>query len=547
MDRKQNVIEILDSLVRIPSVTESANESDAPKWIRDRLANLDYFKEHPEHLMLVETPLEGSSHDLYSLVARVDAAKKTDRTVLMISHFDVVDVGVYGKNARYAFDPTMLCKIYGSRETKDTIMWGRGVMDMKCGAALEVDILEEFAENRDLFDVNVVVTFVGDEENTSAGMRGVLHTLTEMQDEGTDFIAALNTEPGEAGTIELSGPMVYTGTLGKLMPAFYIRGLEAHVGNDFQGFSSALVMSYIINYAESRPEFADSLNGHSEPSWVCLDCGVMKRRYSVTLPDRAYAYFNCFTATTTPGIVMDQMLEAAEHALGQAVEHHITRYERINKGLGENDKEVAENLRREAKVFTLADFIEKAAEKHGRKQLEKEMDEFIKELPTGDVRDLGLAIIDKLARISEVEEPYVICFFLPPWMPVRVPDEDNARDMAVLEVVESLKNKLQKDYKMELRELQLYSGLCDLSYAGGIISDEDLHAYADNVPGWGEIYDIPLDKMQSLGLSIMNLGPSGENAHRETERLYLDYSTGILPDMLRFAIRELSAKVPKAD
>ena len=105
------------------------------------------------------------------------------------------------------------------------MIYGRGTMDMKCGIALELDIIEEFAANRELYDVNIVAAFVGDEENASAGMRGVLPVLSKMKEEGTDFLTAINTEPGEAGHSGESGPIIFLGTLGKLMPSFYVRGL----------------------------------------------------------------------------------------------------------------------------------------------------------------------------------------------------------------------------------------------------------------------------------------------------------------------------------
>ena len=183
-------------------------------------------------------------------------------------------------------------------------LYGRGTMDMKCGDAIETLLIEEFANDRTLFDVNLVMALVGDEENSSAGMRGVLPILAEMQGEGLDFLAALNTEPGEAGLSGASGPMVFLGTLGKLMPYFYVRGCDAHVGNAYNGFSAILTASHLVTYAEGNPDFADPLHGNSLPSWICLDMKSMLDIYSVTVPDKAYAYFNCFTTKNTPSDVM---------------------------------------------------------------------------------------------------------------------------------------------------------------------------------------------------------------------------------------------------
>ena len=62
---------------------------------------------------------------------------------------------------------------------------------------------------------------------------------------------------------------------------------------------------------------ADPLHGVCEPSWICLDMKVLRENYSVTVPDRAYAYFNCFTTGNTPEKVMNQMKGLASRALAE--------------------------------------------------------------------------------------------------------------------------------------------------------------------------------------------------------------------------------------
>ena len=65
------------------------------------------------------------------------------------------------------------------------------------------------------------------------------------------------------------------------------------------------------------------------------------------------------------------------------------------------------------------------------------------------------------------------------------------------------------------------------------------------MPGWGEIYSIPLRELQGIGLPVMNLGASGEAPHRKEERLHLKYSIEILPELLKYAIKEISERVPE--
>ncbi|MFA5458680.1 MAG: hypothetical protein WC261_13740, partial [Synergistaceae bacterium] len=219
----------------------------------------------------------------------------------------------------------------------------------------------EFAANRGMFDVNIVAAFVGDEENASAGMRGVLPVLYKMKEEGSDFLTAINTEPGEAGYSGESGPAVFLGTLGKIMPSFYVRGRASHVGNYYSGFSSALAVSRIVSYAEGNPHFADPLNGKCEPSWICLDMGVIKKGYSVTVSDRAFAYFNCFTATNTPADVIDQMKIIAGYALDQTMAQLTESYRNL-LAMGCEGKNF--NVPR-AKVYSLEEITEIARKNYG--------------------------------------------------------------------------------------------------------------------------------------------------------------------------------------
>ncbi|MEG1799703.1 MAG: hypothetical protein RR214_05905, partial [Synergistaceae bacterium] len=367
----------------------------------------------------------------------------------------------------------------------------------------------------------------------------VLPALAEMQASGTDFLAALNTEPGEAGQSGEVGPKVFLGTLGKLMPSFYVKGRGAHVGSCYQGFSSALAVARIIEKAEGRPEFADPLHGRSQPSWICLDMSVIKEGYSVTVPDRAYAYFNCFTAVNTPARVMEQMKNIAKDAMAETSRQLLDSC----RALTEKGYQGSEFTPQDSKIYSLDELISAARENFAG-NFDEEIKSFTESLPPGDMRERGIKVVDKICDMSREEGPFAVCFFLPPWLPVRTDFTDAPRDRAVVAAARSIGAELLEKHGLKIEEVELFAGLCDLSYVGGKVSDEDLFAYKQNVPGWGNIYNIPLDEMKGLGLPVINLGPSGEDPHKKGERLHLHYSLDILPNMLRSMIRELDRRVP---
>lgn len=524
------LLKMIKELVAIPSVTESEYESAPGQWIFDRLSKLPYFKEHTDYLKLTETPLEGSKYMLKSLTARVDAAKATKKTVLMIGHYDVVSVQCCGEYAPYAFDTDKMGEIFGADE--DTL-YGRGTMDMKCGAAIETALIEEFAADRSLFDVNLVVALVGDEENASAGMRGLLPVIDSMRREGLDFIAAVNTEPGEAGASGISGPMVFLGTLGKLMPAFYIRGRAAHVGNCYDGFSATLAASHLVCCAEGNPHLADPLGGGCQPSWICLDMKAMHDVYSVTVPEKAYAYFNCFTMSESPAEAVGQMRYAAEYAL-EKTSGQMTASNRALIALGYEGSDFDPGS---PAVYTFEELKKKA--RASCAGFDEELERFVRGLPAGDMRARGIKTVDFIADRSGADAPYIVCFFLPPWLPVRTTLTDVPRDRAAVEAARAVRRECREKYGLEMKEVEFFAGLCDLSYVGAQPSDADVLAISQNMPGWGGIYSIPMQEMQALGLPIINMGPSGEAPHRKEERLHLRYSLDVLPELLKSLIRRL--------
>ena len=513
---------VLEELVRLPSVTASERENSVVEYI------LEYFKKaNVENVRVIETPLEGgNAPPLKAVIVKVEAASETKRTVVLMGHFDVVDTSCYGEYARYAFDPAKLSSEFEkvlSGEALDDLksgkfMFGRGVMDMKCGIAIEMEILRAFAADRNMFDVNLVGVFVGDEENCSAGMRGVIPTLSEMaRIDGLEFLAAINTEPCEPGKPGTDNPVLFLGTIGKLLPAFYVVGKNSHVGNYFDGLSAALIASKIVEMAESNPEFADP----GQPSWCCLESKIIKEGYSVTVPDRAIVYFNCLITESTPAKVMEQMERIAHDAMSKAIDQT-----RISCAALKGKSECRDW---KTKVLRFSDLVKKAGKVEWK-------------VTSEDVRVQGYQMIESVLRSSHEDGPLVVTAFLAPYIPARSNLSKASPHLAkIMDVAEHLR-KLheEKGYTLEIEET--FAGICDLSYTGLQSADQDIETVKQNMPGWGLLYNINFEMLKYLDMAILNLGPTGKDAHRMTERLETEYSLKILPQMVIEAIRCLSSK-----
>jgi arginine utilization protein RocB len=548
---------LLSELVRIPSVTGSPRENDAAGFIFSRLSELRYFKNNPAHIEMLPTPLEGDEErPLHAVLARMMTGSPTKKTVVFIGHYDVVDVGVYGALAGYAFDPPALAARMASEGySAEEFIFGRGVMDMKCGVALEMELLRDFDNDRSLFDVNIIVIAVPDEENTNCGMRGAVSRLAELKrSEGLEYIAGIDTEPGEPGLPGASDQLVFLGSLGKLLAAFYCHGVAAHIGNYYNGLSAALLSAHIVRAAEGAPELADPYGGVCQPSWVCLENRILSDGYSVTVPERSVTYFNCFMAGKTPKDVAGDMMAvariAARGAISQLAESHAA--------LSRMGYAPQMNAPADVRVLTFSDIWDMAAGAFdgGDPSLRTHASGILSKLSelgerggirAPDIRDKGIAILEELIRISGVAPPFIAVGFLPPYIPAKTSLDGSPASNALLRATDRLISEARREHGVVLRKAEFFAGLCDLSYLGvsGVI--EDMRYFSKNCPLAEKLFRIPFNDMAEINMPVMNLSVCGHDAHRRTERLERDYSLRVLPQLIVSAVNMISEEWERRD
>lgn len=546
MSTPQSRLDLLAYLIRIPGVSASEKEDSVSRFIYDWFSSLDWFREHPEFLKLFPTPLEGDKRLLHAVAAFVKAAKPGKRTVILTGHYDVVDAAIYGEHREAAFDPSRLEEILKNMpldpvakadlESGD-FLFGRGSMDMKCGIAVEMEIMRDFAQNRDMFDVNLLFLAVPDEENLSAGMRGAVPFLDGIQRaHGLEFLAAINAEPTEAGLPSATSPLIFLGTVGKLMPAFLCIGRETHVGSYYDGFSAALLASSVVGAAEANPELADPGRDACCPSWICLELKILKDSYSVTVPGEAVAYFNCYATANSPAKVLAQMRTVAL----QAFEESIAKIRRSREMMLERGLPDSGTAAWQPRVLSVEDIRELAAARLGKEALAEQIREFTVTLAEPDPREAAIAVMRRLVELSGEKGPLIVTGFLPPYYPPRSSLVSGPGHQALVRAADHVVRVAGEQHGVTVRKAPWFTGLCDLSYFGYQGATEDLKALQENLPGWGEIYSVPVAALSSLDIPIVNFGPSGRDPHRKTERLEKKYSLSQYPLLLEELIRAIA-------
>jgi len=539
--QKDHLYRLLLDLVNIPSVSPSKEgENRIARFIFDSLREIPYFKENPSDVRLI--PMEGDRYERHIVFALVRSKRETADTVLLTGHMDVVGTDACGSLKDAAFDPEEYTRKISALELPPEVkkdlasgdwLFGRGVADMKTGVATGLSILAEAAGGEFDPGANLAVLYVGDEENNSGGMLAAVPVLASLQEEeGLRFLSCINTEPTFAGGSK-AGPSIYLGSIGKINPFFYFAGKETHVGEYYEGLCAAPIVSHLDIMLDGNPEYADTLDGRAYPPYGCMRQLDLRREYSATIMTRAVAFYSYLTARKMPSEILTELKHLALEAQKRAIE----QYERFAKGYEKRNGSGAVLSSWRPKVLTFGELLKRAETLLGDKFHDVLEEAEASCAPGADERERAFVTVEHLAEVCALKPPYGVVGFLPPWYPHRTNRGKGRGEMAMRHVAEKLREEAKTAYGVQLEIRSLFEGVSDLSYCGFEGGAEEIQTVGENLPGWGKLYCFPEKDLLKLDIPVLNLGPFGKDAHKNTERIHLPYSMEVYPRLLKEAVR----------
>lgn len=533
----QRIEQLTLELVNCRSVVATSDELAMSELVYKVLAELPYWKQHPE--LLIKKPFHNDPLGRFSVVARLEGQKdESKKTVIMIGHTDTVGISDYGDFKSLATKPEALIKalktVTLSEEAKADLesgewLFGRGILDMKCGVATIISLLEQLSQDVENLSGNIVFAAVGDEEGNSGGMLSVVPELVRLQeDEGYDYLAVMDTDymaPRYEGDEDR---YIYVGTVGKLMPSFYVIGKETHVGDPFKGLDPNQIAGAIIHKINKNVAFSDVADGEVSLPPITLQQRDQKEEYSVQIARSTNLYFNYATHKSTPDEVMSKMIRAAHEAFSDVVNVLNERYDIYCKASRMEHR----LLPWRARVISYQALYEAVKEERGEAMLEAHLDALKTEMlkdPSIDERLFGQRIVEAVHSLWSFKDPIVIVYFSPPYYPHNYVKGNWAKDQRLLEAVEHAIQAQGGARKVVSRKFYPY--ISDLSFVSAP-KNERIVALQNNMPAYGSKYKLPIEEMQKLSLPVVNIGPYGKDAHQFTERIQRDYSFNVAPQLV---------------
>ncbi len=528
-DTQEKLRNLLCELVSWNSITLTEGERlFAPKLI-DKIREIEYFQKRPSHLQMHDA---GLGRAVVTALYKHPAATET---VVLISHFDTVQTEEYGALEPMAYFPEELTAYLmehpeelpeGARADLETgkYLFGRGTMDMKMGLALHMQLIERASLEE--WPINLLLTAVPDEEVNSAGMRAAVPHLVRIREEyGLNYKLFLNSEPSFSQSPTDIDEYIYSGTIGKIMPAALFYGKETHVGEPMKGITANYIASYLTQRMEFNPLFCETDKGESTPVPVSLQQKDLKMSYSTQTPYRAVALYNVFLFKRSASEIMDLFEQVANEAMSALNESYKVICDREQVlGVGP------------VKVLRYEQLLEYAINKLGKEKVNQLKQEVLLQEEWDD-REKSLRIVDNLMIACQELAPATVLLFAPPYYPA-VNTSDN---VLISEAVETLKASAEA-FQNTVKQIHYFNGICDFSYVNYEDEGNGWTAFESNTPVWGETYSIPFEDMAKLKGPVLNVGPFGKDPHQKTERLHIDSAFVEMPVMLETLIKSLYEK-----
>ncbi|MHC1720167.1 MAG: M20/M25/M40 family metallo-hydrolase [Clostridiaceae bacterium] len=541
MEIKDKIYRTLKEITAVPSVSGTEGEKVMADKLYDIISSMDYFRANKENcgLEAIDNDPLGRSF-VWAMVSSGEGSKDT---VILTTHLDVVGTEGYGHLQPVAYDiEECTARISELTFDDDAIkdaesgewIFGRGSADIKSGIAIYMEIIRELSEKRD-FKGNLLLLLVPGEESNSEGMISAIPFLLKLQEEkGCNFVGATVCESSIPKNKNEDFKRLYLGSVGKIMPMFFCAGKETHAGEPFGGLNPNSFVSEIQRRLELNPDFCDIAGKQTTPPPVSLKQTDLKKLYSVSTPMFAVSYYNLLTLTRTVEQLSNELKDLAREAFVSVLIDVEDKRQRFS----EMSSEQFHYAEVESCVMSYQELLAQV------RSNDENFDEWIKgrievwKREKLDNQTIAINIVKETYEKYDDERPMIILSYIPPFYPHICLKDSKAKDRRFIETIDKVIKYAEESFNEKIVKEQYFMGISDLSYTG-IDENQDLDSLAANIVGYGINYDLYLEALSKLDIPGIVFGGEGKDIHKSTERLNVDYSLRVLPELYKHLIYSL--------
>lgn len=543
LDSRQEVLTLTKKLVNVESIVNTSGEKEMAQSIYRLVSSFPYFTNHPSQVELVQTVSD--SRERYNVLAYVKGKKApSNRTVILMGHMDTVGIDDFNQLKDQACFPDELMEKLHKEKLPSNVeadlnsgdwLFGRGVLDMKGGLASHLFLLKYYSEHPEELAGNIIFLSECDEEDSSNGILSALKTLKKWKKElGFEYVAAINSDfvsPRYEGD---TNRYIYKGTVGKLLPSFFITGSETHVGSCFEGLDPNFLAAELTRQIDYNPDLSNEALGEVTVPPVSLKQTDLKPSYTVQTALSAYVYYNFFSHSWTPKEVLDKLKEQANIAFTRALATFEERYRQFC----EMSQEPFQELPWKPRVFTYEEMNELLIREHGEKYT-THMEEFKKALLADDsldVRMYAARVVEEAWKWMSDRSPAMIVFYSSLYSPRIELSGKTDDELRLIRALDEAVEEIQPHYEHPIVTKNFFPYISDMSFVALSDNEEELKAVETNNPAWGSKHYVEYQDIRDINVPVVNIGPYGIDAHKKFERAEMEFSFDIVPNLTKLVI-----------
>jgi arginine utilization protein RocB len=543
---REEVLAFTNHLVNIESIVNTEGEKVIAHSLFSLISSLPYFTNNPSHITKSQTIHD--EHERYNVLSFVKGTKGTSsRTVILMGHIDTVGIDDYNQLKELACFPDDLMEALKNEELPTSAknhlnsgdwLFGRGVLDMKSGVASHLYLLKYYSEHPEELDGNIVFLAECDEEDSSHGVLSALKTLQIWKKEHDfHYVAAINADfvsPRYEGD---ENRYIYKGTVGKLLPSFFITGAETHVGSCFEGLDPNFIAAELTKQINYNPKFCNEAFGETTIPPVSLKQTDLKPSYTVQTALSAYVYYNFFIHSWSPKDVLTMLKEEAFIAFRNALSSFEERYKQYCSMSG--DPYV--NLPWKPRVFTYEEMEQMLIQENGDSFL-THMNEFKETLLQNidlDTRMFAARVVEEAWKWMKDKNPAIILFYSSLYSPRIELTGKTDVEQALINALDQAVETIQPNYEYPIITKNFFPYISDMSFIALSDDEEGINAVSQNNPGWGTKHFVEYQDIRELNVPVINIGPYGVDAHKKLERMEMTYSLEMVPNLTNEVILNL--------
>ncbi|GGA28900.1 M20/M25/M40 family metallo-hydrolase [Psychrobacillus lasiicapitis] len=544
---KNEILKLTEELVRVESIVETPGEIDAAKKIYEIISEMPYFIQKPDQVILSKT--SDDQLERYNVLAFVEGTKekRNKKSIILMGHLDTVGIDDYTNLKDVACNPEELMKKLHDeqlpelvKEQLDSGEWyfGRGVLDMKSGVASHMSLLKYFSEHPEELAGNLVFFSECDEEVSSKGVLSGLKELKKWKEERDfEYIGLINSDfvaPLYDGD---ENRYVYKGTVGKLLPSFFITGAETHVGSAFEGLDPNYIAAELTRQISYNPELCDRHLGETPAPPISLKQMDLKPNYTVQTALSAYVYFNLFVHSWSPQEVLTKLSEQAVIAFENALNTMNERYESFCR----LSQQPFKQLPWKSRVILYEDMTKSLKEEHGEVFV-AHINKFKANLLLDeklDTRMFAARVVEEEWKWMKDQSPAIILLYSSLYSPCLDLTGKNEQEENLISALDKAIEKVQSQYKYPIVSKNYFPYICDMSCVALKDDEKSIQSVINNNPAWGTKHYVNYEDIREINVPAINIGPYGYDAHKRYERMEIEFSTEVIPTITKEIIKTL--------